>query len=207
MASQRSAVVLLVVGTLLFGVAIALRNSLNPWFTNAALGVLVAAACALLLRPRLSQLLSLRARAIAGAIALAIFMVAATHLGYYLASHLWPALAIEVEGLYANIGPQAPPQAITVGLIALVVVAEELLWRGVAIEICEQRFRPITTVVLCTVLYTIPQLIGGEWVLILAAISAGGVFSAQRVLTKELTGPLLTHIIWSACIFSLLPLA
>ncbi len=207
MGQQRLTIVVVILGIGLFGAAIAARAQLNPWWTNAGVAVLVLAASAGVLTNRLGSLFELRWKSLGGAVLLGALMVAATHLSFGLATALIPGLEDTVVTLYRDIGRQSPGQIPSVGLIAVVVVAEEVLWRGLAVELFEPRFGRARTGVVVVLLYTIPQLIGGDWVLLAAAIGAGTIFSVQRLVTGNLLVPITTHAIWSACIFSLVPLS
>jgi membrane protease YdiL (CAAX protease family) len=204
---QRLAVVVVALGIGLFGTAIAARTELNPWWTNAAVAVFVLAASAMLLKKQLASLFEVSWRAIGGAVLLAAAMVTATHLFFAFATGLVPGLEETVAALYRDIGAQSPGRVASVFLIAIVVVAEEMLWRGVVVELCAPRLRRAPTGLVVVLLYTVPQLIGGNWVLIAAAVVAGSVFTIQRLITGGLLAPITTHVIWSACTFSLLPLS
>lgn len=189
-----------------FAAALALRAQLNPWWSSAAAAVVSIAASAVALRDRLRPLCAVRASAVAGAVALGVAMVAATHAAYRALIAVVPELERDVAALYGDVGPDAPGPALTVALIAVIVTAEELVWRGVAVELVRDRLSAAWTVAVTVALYAIPQLAGGEWVLIAAAVGAGAVFAAQRVVTRGLVAPLVTHAIWSVSIFSALPL-
>lgn len=203
----RFAAVALAAGIGLFGAAIAAREVWNPWWTNAAVGVVVTVVCAAILRARWSALLEVRGRSLAGAVLLGGALVALTHLSFALAVELIPGLETSVVELYGDIEAQSPGPIASLGLIAIVVVAEEVLWRGLAVELLTPRLSGVATGCVVVALYAVPQLIGGDWVLLAAAVGLGGVLTAQRLLTKGLLEPIATHAIWSACIFSLLPLA
>jgi len=86
-------------------------------------------------------------------------------------------------------------------------VAEELVWRGAAIAITAGRLTRAGTGVVAVLLYAIPQIIGGEWILVLAAMGLGAVFTLQRLASERLIEPLVTHAIWSVAIFVAFPLA
>lgn len=196
----------LALATACFAAALALRAQLNPWWSSAAAAAVAIAASSVALRDRLRPLCAVRASAVAGAVALGVAMVAATHAAYRALIAVVPDLEREVSALYRDVGPDAPGPALTVALIAVIVTAEELVWRGVAVELVHDRLSAARTVAVTVALYAVPQLAGGEWVLIAAAVGAGAVFAAQRVVTRGLVAPLVTHAIWSASIFSALPL-
>ncbi|MEO7327765.1 MAG: CPBP family glutamic-type intramembrane protease, partial [Minicystis sp.] len=187
--------------TVAFGTALSLRAHLDPWLATAAAAALATAAAALALgRARLAALFARDAREAAGAALLGIVLVGATHLAF----RLVPAsLAHHVAGLYASIDV-ATPRAARAALTLAVVVAEELVWRGCALALASAP-RPASAA-LAVALYALPQLAGGEWLLLVAAVALGALFTAQRLRSGGLLAPLITHAIWSIAIFVLLPL-
>ena len=207
MERQRLAALVAVVGIGMFGAAISARGQLNPWWTNAGVAVLVLIASASVLRRRLASQLKVRWRLLLWAVLLGAAMVAATHLCFGLVTRLIPGLEQTVVSLYGEIGVQSPGPIASVLLILVVVLAEEALWRGLAVELFVARLGQLRTGIVVVLLYAVPQLIGGDWVLLAAALGAGTVFTVQRLVTGSLMAPIATHAIWSACIFSLIPLA
>ncbi len=200
------ALLTLLVATLLFGLGIALRSQFNPWLLNLFAGLVSCLLAVAVLRKGLPQLIEVRRNAALGAVALGAVMVALTHLGYRGMVVAVPALQGVVEGLYEDIRLTAPPMALMVPLIGFIVVAEELIWRGVAFQFLESRLSKVQVVVASTLLYALPQVIGGAWLLLVTAIFVGGVFSVQRAMSGRMTEAILTHATWSISIFGVLPL-
>jgi uncharacterized protein len=198
--TERRAVVAVAVATLAFGAALWLRERVDPWLATATAAVLSGAiAVGALGRARLRTLFAVDARGLAGAVALGGALVLATHLAFRLAA---PWLGPHVRGLYASIDtvvPRGAQAAITFG----VVVVEELVWRGCAFAGERSRRGAVGAVVL----YALPQMTGGEWVMVLAALGLGTVFAIQRMRTGRLLDALVTHAIWSLAIFVVIPLA
>ncbi|MFN0250622.1 MAG: NAD(P)H-binding protein [Kofleriaceae bacterium] len=198
-------VIALVVATLAFSTALALRHHVDPW-RSTAIAALASSAIAL-------WALGAHARALvrttvwnaAGAIALGGLLVAATHGTYRLASSLSPPLAAHVRDLYASIDVGAPPLALAL-LTTIVVLGEELIWRGVAFEILGPATPKLALCAISVGLYVAPQLVGGEAVLVIAAALLGSIFAAQRVVTGRLVDPFLTHLVWSVSVFVVVPL-
>jgi membrane protease YdiL (CAAX protease family) len=200
------AVAAVALGTILFGAAIAARDLVDPWLTNSGAAIVAIALSAAVLRAELRSLLAFRLPDALLAAGLGVLMVAATHLAFRIAVELAPSWGRTVSTLYQTIGETTPGATIAVPLIALIVTAEELLWRGVAIGLTRRRWPRGTAAGAAVALYAAPQLIGGSWVLIAAAVAVGAVFTCQRLLTGRITDPLITHLVWSASIFSLVPL-
>lgn len=198
---DRRAAIAVVVGTVAFGAALAVRERLDPWLATAvAAAVSIGVATWALGRARLAALVATDARGALGAVLLGVVLVGATHAAF----RLVPAsLAGHVAGLYASIDV-ATPRIARAALTLAVVVAEELVWRGCALALIgAPRSR---SAALAVALYAVPQLVGGEWLLVVAALGLGSVLAAQRLRSGRLVEPLITHAIWSVSIFVVLPL-
>lgn len=188
-----------------FACALALRERVDPWLTTAAVGVACAGLAAWALGPRLHLLLTTTAPSAALAIGLGVLLVVATHLAYRGLATVAPALAHEVRMLYGSISAPYGRVALA-GLTLVVVLAEELVWRGAALELVRDEPRRKAAAV-SVLLYTLPQVLAGAWLLVAAAAALGTLFAAQRLMTGRLTDSFLTHGVWSVCIFVVYPLA
>ena len=197
----------ILVATILFGLGIAIRSQFNPWLLNLLAALVSCILAVAVLRKRLLELIEVRRNAALGAVALGVVMVALTHVGYRGMVLAVPALQGVVEGLYQDIRSTAPPMAIMLPLIGFIVVAEELIWRGVAFQLLEPRLSRGQIVVASTLLYALPQVIGGAWLLLVTALFVGAVFSVQRAISGRISEPILTHATWSISIFGVLPLS
>ncbi len=191
--------------TAAFGLALTTRDLFNPWLTNAGAAAAALALSVLVLGPRLRALLAFRLPSALLAAGFGALLVAATHASYLAATALFPALETEVGALYRDIEPKLP--GVTTALVTtLIVAAEELLWRGVSVEVLARRLSRLGVFVGAVALYAIPQVIGGSWILVATALALGALLTAQRLRTGRLTEPLITHVIWSVSIFYALPL-
>ncbi len=186
-----------------FSAALALRARFDPWLMTAgAAAVSIALAGWALGRARLAQLFEVSPRDAVIAVALGIFLVAATHAAYWVVPF---AFRHEIRVLYGAIDGGIPRPVLAV-ITAGVVVAEELVWRAAALELLRPRQGPRAAGVVAVVLYVVPQVIGGAWLLMLAAVGLGALFTVQRLVTGRLVAPLLTHAVWSVAIFVVVPL-
>lgn len=203
MTPRSRAVVAIAVATIGFSAALLLRQRWDPWLCTAVAATLSIVASAWALgEHRLRELLRFDARGAALAVALGLALVIATHVVFRAVSHL---LGDHVRSLYVSIDvatPRVTLMAITLG----VVLAEELVWRGAAVALASRQSSRARTAALAVALYVIPQLIGGEWILVLAATGLGIVFTLQRLVSDRLIDPLITHAIWSVSIFVAFPL-
>ncbi len=197
------AVVAVGVSTAGFAIALALREVIDPWLSTAASALVGILLSAWALGPRLRSLLAITGRGLAVAAAIGIGLVVATHAAYRVTDSVWPTVTDHVRVLYATIavGHARLP---LVGLTLVVVIAEELIWRGAALELFpakRARFAVATVM-----LYALPQALAAAWLLVAAALGVGSLFLVQRMITGRLTDSIVTHAVWSIAIFVVVPL-
>jgi membrane protease YdiL (CAAX protease family) len=154
-------------------------------------------------RARLTRLFDTTRKDIALAIVVGVGLVLATHALYAVMPF---AVRHEVRVLYRSIEGDIPTAALA-AITGAVVIAEELVWRGAALELAVPRLSSrVRAGGVAVLLYVVPQLAGGAWLLVVAALGLGALFTWQRVASGGLVLPLVTHAIWSISIFVLVPL-
>lgn len=132
-------------------------------------------------------------------------MAAATHLVYPWAVALVPSVAAEAGALYTRL--DAPPgKLMALPIVAAVVLAEELVFRGLAYGQLRKRFPMAPAIALSVLLYAVPQVASGSWLLPLLAIGCGLVWTLQRAISGNLVVPTLTHFVWDLMVMVLFPL-
>lgn len=150
---------------------------------------------------------SLRVRGrdvVVGAVSGAV-MVALTYAVY-------PLFAARSQWLVTQVGMHyealnAPPgPLLALPILLLVVVSEELVWRGLAVETLPADWSPARIVAASAFLYALPQLASASILLVALAVGCGVLWGAQRLYSGGLTVPLITHGIWSTTVFQLFPL-
>jgi membrane protease YdiL (CAAX protease family) len=193
------------VATVAFAATLVLRDRVDPWRSTAVAAVLGIALSAWALGPRLWPLLAVTRRGVASSVALGAALVAATHAAFQLTRVVSPGLAATVHGLYASIAVGASRPALAL-LTAVIVIGEELIWRGVAVDLVRGR-RRVVSAAASVALYVLPQLPGHVPVLIAAAAGLGAVFAAQRIVTGRVTDAIVTHAIWSIAVFVVIPVS
>lgn len=198
------------VATAGFTLALVAKDLVNVWLlTGAAAAVSLALAVwsdgrrlAALLRPRKRDF----ATDLAAGLGAGVALVVATHLLYPLGAELVPAFGRLVEYLYADISVPPGPRA-SLPLTAVVVLAEEAVWRGVLMEELRHRFRHRRVrVTMATLLYAVPHMLAGIPVLVVAALLMGAAWTLLRLATGRLVAPLVCHMVWSMTIFAVWPL-
>jgi membrane protease YdiL (CAAX protease family) len=198
-------IITLAVSTIGFAAALVLRNQLDPWRTTALAALVGSLLSAWTLGPRLRGLLAVTSRGLLSAVAFGVALVAATHAGFALVRLAAPAFATTISGLYLSIDVGASRLALA-ALTTLIVIGEELVWRGVAVDLANHRAK-LTTGAISVALYALPQLPGHVTVLIIAATGLGAVLAAQRLRTGRLTDSIVTHAIWSIAVFVVFPVS
>lgn len=211
------------VATLAFWLSLLYMDGVNVWLTTGGAAVLSLALA--VWAGGLPWRGERPGRDLLAGLAAGVVLVALTHAAYRLAVLLLPGLDGVVGELYRDLAvPPGPVAALP--LTALVVLAEEAVWRGVLVDRLESRYRrrrgglhgdrgPArdahrwgrTTLVLVAVLtYAVPHLLAGEPILVAAALALGAVWTALRLHTGALLAPFACHLTWSATIFALWPL-
>lgn len=196
---------LVVVATPSFGAAMALRNEFNPWVTNTAVALLVLLWC----RPHLRDI----ARGAPGdwlkAALLGVFMSLLCHALFPVLDGPIPMLRASVTQLYGRL-QHGPGPVLAPLLTLLIVTAEECVWRGALWNLRSGAptalQKPAPWIFIAAAAYTVPQIIGGSWILMVAAFSLGLVLCTQRMATGRMGPPWLTHALWSLTIFDFFPL-
>lgn len=111
----------------------------------------------------------------------------ATHVGYGVLTRLLPTFGDQVRDLY-RLGEE-DTAARMVGPIALMGVAEELLFRGV--------LQGVGGFAIALVTYTAVQVFERKWSLALAALLGGAVWGALFAWRGGLVAPIAAHVLWT----------
>jgi membrane protease YdiL (CAAX protease family) len=98
----------------------------------------------------------------------------------------------------------APPLAL--GLLALIVAGEEVVWRGALGVALTSRVSPWSAVLVSSGLFTIAHLSTGPPVLALAAALAGGAWTWLAIRSRSLFASFVAHLAWDATLLWLTPL-
>ena len=190
-----------VVASVLWLVAFALGRRFGV--TLAALGgaafIVVAAA---LTQRDVRALLQPRLRDLFWGVAVGGASLGATYALYPLLRAGVPGLADDVRAFYTLV----PVSAVTVPVVLLIVVAEELLWRGALLASLKREHPIVAAVALASVLYASAQLGAGLPVLAAAALGLGAAWAAEAVFTDGLFAPLVSHALWTLTVFGVFPL-
>jgi membrane protease YdiL (CAAX protease family) len=142
-------------------------------------------------------------RSIAIGVAAGVGMTLLTYPIFRLAAALWPGLTANVIGLYAGARSTTLPKALA--WMLAVILAEELLFRGVLPDVLSNWMAQRAAYALTLLIYALAQYGTGSLVVLLMAVVCGTVWSIQRVLTGSLASCLVSHLIWSPTVLLFCP--
>lgn len=199
--SPRAAWLAVTVAVVALSLALALRERVGVWVaTGLAAGVGIAAAT-IAARAELRRRLKASRGWISMAIALGAVMALATHALHPLGVAVVPGLEEHVASLYRELRDPPGPRA-ALPVLAAVVLAEELVFRGLLVALLERwAMSRAALVVIATAIYVVPQIASGSIVLIALAASCGAVWTWQRVVSGSVLVPLITHALWDVLVF------
>ncbi len=202
----RRGAIAVAVATLAFWLSLRLHTEVSVWASTATAAVAAAAVAAATWWRRLVVLLRRDSwRWMLVGLAVGVFMALATHLVYPLAAALLPPIESEVERLYRQL--QAPPGRLAaIPILVAVVVVEELVWRGILVDVLRPRLRAPAVIIAASLLYALPQIGSASWLLIFVSVGCGAIWTSLRLWSGGLRAPLACHLTWDALVFVAFPL-
>jgi membrane protease YdiL (CAAX protease family) len=130
---------------------------------------------------------------VAGVAAFVVFLAA-----YLVARHL-PVIGPALDGVLAT--ADAGPTALVLVVALVNGAGEELFFRG-ALHAALEPHRPA---IATTIVYVAVTMATGNVALIIAAVVMGTLFSLERLSTRGVLAPMLTHLTWSTLMVLALP--
>lgn len=118
--------------------------------------------------------------------------------GYLVARHL-PLVGPALDGVLATADAGSTAMVLLVALVN--GVGEELFFRG-ALHAALERHRPALTT---TIGYVVVTAATGNVALVIAAAVMGALFSLERLSTRGVLAPMVTHVTWSTLMVLALP--
>ncbi|MBM7556152.1 CPBP family intramembrane glutamic endopeptidase [Halanaerobacter jeridensis] len=92
------------------------------------------------------------------------------------------------------------------GVLLVVGAGEELFWRGFWQQNLVHEFGPVVGFILASLSYGLVHLWTGNFILVLAALTAGLFWGYLFLKTKSITMVVISHIVWDILIFVVVPL-
>lgn len=136
-------------------------------------------------------------------VAAGIVMIAGTYALFPIAMHLFPAVGVGTRDLYQlfNSGPAALRL-----LLPLVILGEELVWRGVVQSAVTRRLGPTVGLLTAALVYAAAHAPVGAPLLTLVAGCCGIYWGLLRARTGSLIVPLIAHCMWDLVVMLWFPL-
>lgn len=133
-----------------------------------------------------------------------LVMVAGTHVLHGPVTARLPWLLSDIARLYeAFDGPGRLTAAV---VMPVVVVCEEIVWRGAVFGALSERLSRVSAVGLATLLYAAAHAPIGSAGLVMTCLGAGLCWTALRALTNQLATVVVAHIVWDVAVLMLVPL-
>lgn len=136
-----------------------------------------------------------------------VAMAGATALLYEPVAGAWPALGADAARLYVAFS--LPGLSTTLLLLPVVVIAEEVVWRGTVHAVLEHHLSPAAATAAGTLAYAAALAPTGSPTLVLTALCAGACWTALRTITGSLSAALTAHLVWDLLVLvvGVVPLA
>ena len=127
------------------------------------------------------------------------------YLGKILAPYVVPEAAAQVEGIY-GLGQGNSPVLVFLLLLLITGPGEEIFWRGFLQNNLMKKWGPLKGFMAATALYGGVHVFSGNIMLIGAAFVAGSFWGLIYLWRRDLTLLIVSHSLWSAFIFAVLPI-
>ena len=137
-------------------------------------------------------------RTMIGSVVVGVAAFGAFLVAYLVARHL-PLVGPAVVGVLAT--ADAGPIAVVLFVALVNGAGEELFFRGALHAALE----PHRAAIVATVVYVVVTVATGNVALVIAAVVMGTVFSLERLSTRGVLAPMLTHLTWSTLMVLALP--
>jgi membrane protease YdiL (CAAX protease family) len=202
--SSRASLVPVFVAALVWPVFAALTPWLGVWGGVGGAALLLGAAFIRAYPKTLSPLWQFRRRHLVLGVGAGIVMIAATYALYPLLTARFPDLQVQTRELYHlfNSGP-----ATLRLLLPLVILGEELVWRGAAQSAAMNRLGPLWGALVTALVYGAAHVPVGSPLLAGVAFACGLYWGLLRAYSGSLVPALLSHLMWDLLVMLWLPLA
>ena len=180
---------------------------LNFWLTMALSGVILTS-MSLAFSPELRSALkeNFRVSDIPLGVAIGALLWGVFWVGDKVAVWMFPFADGEIGSIYAM---RDGMDYLTIGLLLLFVVgpAEEIFWRGFVQERLGQMWSPTLGFIITTAIYALAHIWSLNFMLIVAAGVAGGVWGLlYRLFPKRLWALVISHAVWDVAVFLVFPI-
>ncbi len=135
----------------------------------------------------------------------AVVLYGVFFVGHRVSTALFPFATGQIDNIYAT-RSQASPLTIAVALLCWIGPAEEVFWRGFVQDRLVRRMGPRAGFVWTTAVYTLVHVWSFNFMLLGAALVCGLAWGAIYARSRSVWPGLISHALWDATIFVLLPI-
>lgn len=127
-------------------------------------------------------------------------------LGDWVSAAILPFTVLQVDTIY-TLKDGINPWLVGAALLLLIGPAEEIFWRGYVQRTFSERWNPNIGFVCMLVLYSLEHVWSGNFMLIMAALVAGGFQGlVYRFFPKRLWALIVSHALWDCAVFLVFPI-
>lgn len=128
------------------------------------------------------------------------------YIGNAISEQLFNFTTSQVESIYSMKEGESP-LILTLLMLVLIGPAEEIFWRGYVQQSMGERWGKNRGYIIATLLYTLVHLSSCNFMLIMAALTAGSAWGLlYRLFPKRFSAIIISHAIWDAVVFIWLPI-
>lgn len=142
--------------------------------------------------------------ALVAGLVVGVLMTVATYVAYPILEGFLPAMRGEVVRLYEAFG--SPGLGVILVVLPIVVLCEEIVWRGVVYEALASRFSVPVVIASGSLIYALAHAPIGAMALSLACICVGICWNGLRWWTNSLAAVTVAHIVWDVSVLIVWPL-
>lgn len=175
----------------------------NPYIKLGPLAVAVWGASWALHRQRLRDQLRPCKRLLAVGVAVGSATTLLTYVACAVAFAYVPQLETPVRALYETAGQG--PLLMRLGLVVVILSAEELLFRGLWFDVVRTRKNATVAAAVTVGIYVAVVSAEGSWIVSAVAALLGTLWTWMRVRTHSLVPSLVAHAIWTPVVIVLVP--
>jgi len=157
------------------------------------------------LQPDIVRQLRLNPKSVLLGLASAFILYLIFWAGKLVSTHLFSFAGQQIGSIYDK-GEGMPLWAVFILLFCVTGPSEEIYWRGFLQKHLMERFGGLGGWLLATAFYAVVHIWSFNFMLIGAAAVAGAFWGAMYWRFSDLTPVIVSHSIWSAVIFTLLPI-
>ena len=177
----------------------------NVWVRMAAVETLLAGlAIAAIPTLKWGSVFGAQPRRLAAGLAAAAALYVGCYAGFALTAALAPDLAAGASVMLA--WPSTMAMAIQLPLLVLIIVGEDIVWRGAIGIPLVSRLGPVPGVLASAALFAVAHMTTGPPILWVAALVCGAFWTALVIRTRSLAAAVVCHITWDVLVLYVLPL-